>query len=196
MFESLSEKLQDVFKKLRGKGVLSEEDVNEALREVRLVLLEADVNFRVVKDFIARVRERAVGQEVLQSLTPAQHVVKIVNEELTDLLGGSETGLNLASKPPTVIMLAGLHGSGKTTTAAKLANLIRRGGDRKPLLVAADVYRPAAIKQLQVLGEQLGIPVFALGDKQDPVSIAKAAVASAESNGQDVVILDTAGRSE
>ena len=194
MFESLSEKLQDVFKKLRGKGVLSEEDVNEALREVRLVLLEADVNFRVVKDFIARVRERAVGQEVLQSLTPAQHVVKIVNEELTDLLGGSETGLNLASKPPTVIMLAGLHGSGKTTTAAKLANLIRRGGDRKPLLAAADVYRPAAIKQLQVLGEQLGIPVFALGDKQDPVSIAKAAVASAESNGQDVVILDTAGR--
>lgn len=193
MFESLSEKLQDVFRKLRGKGVLSEGDVNEAVREVRLVLLEADVNFRVVKDFIARVRERAVGQEVLQSLSPAQHVVKIINEELIELLGGSESGLKLASKPPTVIMLAGLHGSGKTTTAAKLANLTRRQG-RKPLLAATDIYRPAAIKQLQILGEQLGIPVFALGDKQDPVNIAKAAVNSAASNGQDVVILDTAGR--
>ena len=194
MFESLSEKLQIVFKKLRGKGALSEADVNEALREVRLVLLEADVNFRVVKDFIARVRERAVGQEVLGSLTPAQQVVKIVNEELTNLLGGSEVGLKTsASGGPTIIMLAGLQGSGKTTTAAKLANTLRKQG-RKPLLVAADIYRPAAIKQLQVLGDQLGIPVFTLGDKQDAVSIGKAAVASAQSNGQDVVILDTAGR--
>jgi len=189
----LSEKLQNVFRKLRGKGTLSEQDVNDALREVRLVLLEADVNFRVVKDFVARVRERAVGQEVLQSLSPAQQVIKIVNEELTELLGGTEAGLKFASKPPTVIMLVGLHGSGKTTTAAKLANLVKKQG-RKPLLVAADIYRPAAIKQLQVLGEQLGIPVFALGDKQDPVSIAKAAVSSAESSSQDVVILDTAGR--
>lgn len=193
MFESLSEKLQNVFKRLRGKGVLSEQDVNEALREVRLVLLEADVNFRVVKDFIARVRERAVGQEVLQSLSPAQHVIKIVNEELIELLGGSDVGLSFAPKPPTIIMLVGLQGSGKTTTAAKLASLMRKQG-RKPLLVAADVYRPAAIKQLQVLGEQLGIPVFALGDKQDPVNIGKAAVSSAESAGQDVIILDTAGR--
>ena len=194
MFESLSEKLQSVFKRLRGKGALSEADVNEALREVRLVLLEADVNFRVVKDFIARVRERAVGQEVLGSLTPAQQVVKIVNEELTSLLGGSEVGLKTsASGGPTVIMLAGLQGSGKTTTAAKLANTLSKQG-KKPLLVAADIYRPAAIKQLQVLGSQLGIPVFTLGDKQDAVSIGKAAVASAQSNGQDVVILDTAGR--
>ncbi|MCX6377482.1 MAG: signal recognition particle receptor subunit alpha, partial [Armatimonadetes bacterium] len=193
MFESLSEKLQSVFKRLRGKGVLSEQDVNEALREVRLVLLEADVNFRVVKDFVARVRERAVGREVLQSLSPAQHVIKIVNEELIELLGGADAGLSFAPKPPTVIMLVGLQGSGKTTTAAKLASLMRKQG-RKPLLVAADVYRPAAIKQLQVLGEQIGIPVFSLGDKQDPVNIGKAAVSAAESAGQDVLILDTAGR--
>lgn len=193
MFESLSEKLQNVFQKLRGKGTLSEQDVSEALREVRLVLLEADVNFRVVKDFIARVKERAIGSDVLQSLTPGQQVVKIVNEELIALLGGSDTGIKLASKPPTVIMLCGLQGSGKTTTAGKLANLMRHQG-RKPLLVAADIYRPAAIKQLQVLGEQLGIPVFSLGDKADPVNIAKAAISSAASNGQDIVILDTAGR--
>ena len=193
MFESLSEKLQSVFKRLRGKGVLSEQDVNEALREVRLVLLEADVNFRVVKDFVARVRERAVGQEVLQSLSPAQHVIKIVNEELIELLGGTDTGLSLSPKPPMVIMLVGLQGSGKTTTAAKLASLMRKQG-RKPLLVAADVYRPAAIKQLQVLGEQIGIPVFSLGDKQDPVNIGKAAMGAAASGGQDVIILDTAGR--
>lgn len=193
MFDSLSEKLQNVFQKLRGKGTLSEQDVSEALREVRLVLLEADVNFRVVKDFIARVKERAIGSDVLQSLTPGQQVVKIVNEELIALLGGSDTTIKLASKPPTVIMLCGLQGSGKTTTAGKLANLMRRQG-RKPLLVAADIYRPAAIKQLQVLGEQLGIPVFSLGDKADPVNIAKAAISSAASNGQDIVILDTAGR--
>ena len=193
MFESLSEKLQNVFKQLRGKGTLTEQDVSDALREVRLVLLEADVNFRVVKDFVARVKERAVGQEVLQSLSPAQHVIKIVDEELTELLGGSETGIRLAQKPPTILMLVGLQGSGKTTTAGKLASLMRKQG-RKPLLVAADVYRPAAIKQLQVLGEQLNIPVFSLGDKQDPVNIARAAVSSAQSGGQDVIILDTAGR--
>jgi len=193
MFESLSEKLQNIFRSLRGQGTLSEQDVNDALREVRLVLLEADVNFRVVKDFIARVKERAVGADVLQSLSPAHQVIKIVNEELTELLGGGDTAPAFSQKPPTVIMLCGLQGSGKTTTAAKLANLMRKQG-RSPLLVAADVYRPAAIKQLQVLGDQLGIPVFALGDKQDPVSIAGAAVGSAQSNGQDVVILDTAGR--
>lgn len=193
MFESLSDKLQNVFKKLRGKGTLSEQDVTEALREVRLVLLEADVNFRVVKDFIARVKERSVGHEVLNSLTPAQQVVKIVNEELTALLGGEEAGLTLAQKPPTIIMLAGLQGAGKTTTSAKLANLLHKQG-RRPLLVAADIYRPAAIKQLQVLGEQLGIPVFSLGDKQSPVDIAKAACAHAASNGLDIIILDTAGR--
>lgn len=193
MFESLSEKLQGVFKKLRGKGTLSEQDVSEALREVRLVLLEADVNFRVVKDFVSRVRERAVGQEVLGSLTPVQHVIKIVNDELTELLGGTDNSLKLSPKPPTIIMMVGLHGAGKTTTCAKLANLMRKQG-RKPLLVALDVYRPAAIKQLQVLGEQLSIPVFTLGDRQGPVDIARAAVGSATSNGQDVIIFDTAGR--
>ncbi|MBP6965439.1 MAG: signal recognition particle protein [Armatimonadetes bacterium] len=193
MFESLSEKLQSVFKKLRGKGALSEQDVNEALREVRLALLEADVNFRVVKDFVSRVRERAVGQEVFASLSPAQHVVKIVNEEMTELLGGGDTALKIAEKPPTIIMMAGLHGAGKTTTCAKFANLMRKQG-RKPLLVALDVYRPAAIKQLQVLGEQIGIPVFTLGDKQDPVDIAQAAAGAAASDGRDVIILDTAGR--
>jgi len=192
MFESLTEKLQNVFKKLRGKGTLSEQDVSEALREIRLVLLEADVNYRVVKDFVSAVRERAVGQEVLESLSPTQHVVKIVNEELINLLGGTESNLDLSSRP-SVIMLVGLHGSGKTTTAAKLANQLRKQG-RKPLLVALDVYRPAAIKQLQVLGEQLGIPVFALGDKHDTVDIARAAVNSASSGGHDVVIMDTAGR--
>jgi signal recognition particle subunit SRP54 len=193
LFESLSEKLQSVFKKLKGKGTLSEQDVNDALREVRLVLLEADVNYKVVKDFVARVKERAVGQEILESLSPAQHVIKVVNEELTALLGGGDSEFRFAPKPPTIIMMAGLQGSGKTTTAAKLANLFRKQG-RRPLLVAADVYRPAAIKQLQVLGEQLQIPVFSLGDKQDPVAIAKAAVSSASSGGHDVVILDTAGR--
>ncbi|MDH7481651.1 MAG: signal recognition particle protein [Armatimonadota bacterium] len=192
MFESLTEKLQNVFKKLRGKGTLSEQDVADALREIRLVLLEADVNYKVVKDFTNTVRERAIGQDVLKSLTPTQQVIKIVNEELTSLLGGSEVGLDLAGKP-AVVMLVGLHGSGKTTSAAKLANMVRKQ-NRKPLLVALDVYRPAAVKQLQVLGDQLGIPVFALGDKHDPVDIAKAAVSSAANAGQDVVIMDTAGR--
>ncbi len=193
MFESLSDKLQNVFKRLRGKGSLTEADVAEALREVRLALLEADVNFRVVKDFIGRVKERAVGRDVLESLTPAQMVIKIVDEELTAILGGEESRINFAPRPPTVIMLVGLQGSGKTTHCAKLANLLRKQG-RRPLLAACDIYRPGAIKQLQVVGEQVQTPVFTLGDKQDPVGIARGAVQHAAENGHDVVILDTAGR--
>ena len=193
MFESLSEKLQNVFRKMRGKAALSERDVDEALREVRLVLLEADVNFRVVKDFVARVRERAIGQEVLRSLTPAQHVIKVVNEEIVNLLGGEPAKLKVAPKPPTIIMVSGLHGSGKTTTVAKLANLLKKQG-KNPLLVAADVYRPAAITQLETLGKQIGVKVFSMGDRHDPVDVCKAAVKSAESEGLDCVILDVAGR--
>lgn len=195
VFTSLAERLQETFKRLKGKGRLTEADVNEALREVRLALLEADVNYKVVKDFIARIKERAVGQELLASLNPAQHVIKIVHEEMTELMGGSNSKINLAPKPPTVVLMVGLNGAGKTTTSAKLANLLRKQG-RRPLLVAADVYRPAAIKQLQVLGEQLGMPVFAMGDKQDPVSIGLAAVENAVNSGRDVVIIDTAGRQE
>jgi len=193
MFESLSEKLQGVFKRLRGLGGLTEDDVNEALREVRLVLLEADVNFKVVKDFVAAVRERAVGQDVLKGLNPAQQVIKIVNEETVRLLGGEQAKLNTAERPPTVIMLAGLHGSGKTTQAAKLANMFKKQG-RKPLLVAGDVYRPAAILQLKTLGEQVGVDVFDIGDRQDAVAVAKAALAYARSNGSDPVLIDVAGR--
>lgn len=191
-FEGLSDRLQDIFRKLRGKGKITEEDVQVAMREVRLALLEADVNFKVVKDFVARVKERAVGQEVLQSLTPGQQIVKIVHDEMTALMGGSESKLNLSSRPPSVIMAVGLQGAGKTTTVAKLArNLIKQG--RRPLLVACDIYRPAAIKQLQVLGEQTGTPVFSMG-QQNPVSIARAALENARSNNRDIVILDTAGR--
>lgn len=193
MFESLTEKLQAVFKGLRSKGTLTEKDVEEALREVRLVLLEADVNFRVVKDFIARVRERAIGEEILKSLTPGQQVIKVVNEELIALLGGEPAKLNIAAKPPTVIMLSGLHGSGKTTTAGKLGQLLKKQG-KNPLLVAADVYRPAAVKQLQTLGEQLGIKVFSLGEIKDAVAVAKGAIKAAETGGHDHVILDVAGR--
>src|SRR5436309_12447439 len=193
MFESLTEKLQSVFSRLRGKGRLSEQDVNEALREVRLALLEADVNFKVVKDLVGRIKERAIGQDVMESLTPAQMVVKIVDEELTALLGGSDSRLNFAPRPPTVIMLCGLQGSGKTTTCGKLAHWMRRQG-RNPLLVACDIYRPAAIKQLQVLGEQLKMPVYSQGTGVSPVEIAAGGVAYADLNGCDVVILDTAGR--
>lgn len=193
MFSNLSERLQNTFKKLRGKGKLSENDVDAALREVRLALLEADVNYRVVKDFVNRLKERCVGREVLESLTPAQQVIKIVHQEMIGLLGGSESKISFSSHPPTVIMMTGLQGSGKTTTAAKLASLLRRQGHR-PLLVAADVYRPAAIKQLQVLGTQLELPVFAMGESSDPVDICAAAVAHSNSHGNDVVILDTAGR--
>lgn len=191
-FEGLSDRLQEVFKKLRGKGKISEEDVKVAMREVRLALLEADVNYKVVKNFVAAVSERAVGQEVLQSVTPGQQIVKIVYDEMTQLMGGSETKLNLSSKPPTVIMAVGLQGAGKTTTVAKLArNLVKQG--RRPLLVAADVYRPAAIKQLQVLGEQLEVPVFSMGQGK-PVNIAKGSLEYARSNNRDIIIIDTAGR--
>ncbi|MCC6445082.1 MAG: signal recognition particle protein [Armatimonadetes bacterium] len=193
MFESLSDKLQNVFKRLRGKGTLNEQDVAEALREVRLAFLEADVNFKVVKDFVARVRERAVGLELVESLSPAQHVIKIVHEELTALLGGTDAKLATASRPPTVVMLCGLQGSGKTTTIGKLGLQLHKQG-RRPLLVAADIYRPAAIKQLQVIGEQVNLPVFTLGDKQDPVNIVKAAIGSAQTHGNDIILLDTAGR--
>ena len=193
IFEGLAEKLQAAMKRLTGKGKLTEDDVAEAMREVRIALLEADVNFRVVKDFIGRVKERAIGQEVMGSLTPGQQVIKIVLEELTALMGGQNARLTIASKPPTVIMLCGLQGSGKTTHTGKLALLLKKQGHR-PLLVAADVYRPAAIKQLQVLGEKLEMPVFSLGDKISPVDIAKAGVQAAGQQGRDVVLLDTAGR--
>jgi signal recognition particle subunit SRP54 len=192
-FENISEKIQEIFKNLRGKGKLTEKDVQLAMREVRLALLEADVSYKVVKDFIAKVTERAIGSEVLESLTPGQQVIKIVHEELTQLMGGTQSKINIAAKPPTVVMMVGLQGSGKTTSSAKLARFLKKQG-RSPLLVACDIYRPAAIKQLQVLGEQLAIPVFSLGDKQNPVDIAKGAIAHAEKNGQDLVILDTAGR--
>lgn len=193
IFEGLAEKLQNTLKKLKGKGNLTEADVSEAMREVRMALLAADVNLKVAKDFINRIKERAIGQEVLGSLTPGQQVIKIVYEELTELMGGEQSKINLSPKPPTVVMLVGLQGAGKTTTAGKLANLLRKQG-RRPLLVAGDIYRPAAIKQLQILGEQLDIPVFSMGDKQSPVDIAKAAIENANHNGRDLVIIDTAGR--
>ncbi|AEF93970.1 signal recognition particle protein [Desulfotomaculum nigrificans CO-1-SRB] len=192
MFKGLGDRLEEIFKSLKGKGRLTEDDVNQAMREVRMALLEADVNFKVVKEFVAHVKERAIGQDVLESLSPAQQVIKIVKDELTELLGGTQAKINLSPKPPTIIMLVGLQGAGKTTTAGKLAKLLSKQG-RRPLLVAGDIYRPAAIKQLQVLGEQLNIPVFSLG-QEDPVKIAKAAVEQANSTGRDVVIIDTAGR--
>jgi signal recognition particle subunit SRP54 len=193
MFENLSARLQGIFKNLRNRGKLTEKEVDLALREVRTALLEADVNFKVAKAFIDRVRKRAVGEEVLTSLTPAQQVIKIVHEELTDLMGGQSSKIVFSSKPPTVLMLVGLQGSGKTTSCAKLASLMRKQG-RKPLLAAADVYRPAAIKQLQVLGAQLGVEVYSLGERADPADIAAGAVERARSMGNDTVILDTAGR--
>lgn len=192
-FETLADRLQSAIKKIRGTQKLSENDLKDTLREVRMALLEADVNFKVVKDFIARVKDRAMGLEVQKSLTPGQFIIKIVNEELTDLLGGTQSKLMVASKPPTVIMLVGLQGAGKTTTAGKLANHLRKNG-KKPLLVAGDIYRPAAIKQLQILGEQLNIPVFSLGNEVSPVEIASQALARAFSLACDTVIIDTAGR--
>ena len=191
-FESLSDKLNATFKKLRGKGRLTETDVNEAMREVRLALLEADVSYKVVKDFVKRVSERAKGAEVMESLTPAQMVVKIVNEELRALMGSENRKLNISSKSPSVVMLVGLQGAGKTTNGAKLAALMKKQGKR-PLLVACDVYRPAAIKQLETVGAQLGIPVFQMG-QGDPVERAKAGIAHAKKFGNDLVFLDTAGR--
>lgn len=193
IFEGLSEKLQSTFKKLKGKGKLSEKDVKAAMREVKLALLEADVNYKVVKDFIKKVTERTVGHEVLESLTPGQQVIKIVNEELTNLMGNTQSKIAFASNPPTIIMLVGLQGAGKTTTGGKLGGQLKKLGKR-PLLVACDVYRPAAIKQLHVVGEKLDIPVFSMGDKVSPVNIAKAGVEHAKKYGNDVVIIDTAGR--
>ena len=191
-FEGLSEKLNATFRNLRGKGRVSEEDIKRAMREVRLALLEADVSYKVVKDFVAAVSERAVGQDVLESLTPAQQVIKIVNEELTALMGGGNARLTFAAHPPTVVMMAGLQGAGKTTNVAKLAGYFRKQG-RRPLLVACDVYRPAAITQLQVVGRQLDIPVFEMG-QIDPVQIAQEAIRYAKDHGNDLVFLDTAGR--
>jgi signal recognition particle subunit SRP54 len=191
-FEGLSEKLNTVFKKLKSRGKLTESDVKEAMREVRLALLEADVSYKVVKDFVKSVTERAVGEEVLSSLTPAQQVIKIVNEELVSLMGNSNSRINMASKPPTVIMMCGLQGSGKTTHAAKLAKFLKKEGHR-PLLAACDIYRPAAINQLQVVGGKADVKVFEMG-QTDPVVIAKKALAYAKDYGHDILIIDTAGR--
>ena len=193
IFEGLSDKLQGALGKLKSKGKLTEKDVKDAMREVKLALLEADVNFKVVKDFIKKVQERCVGQDVMTSLTPAQHVIKIVNEELTSLMGDVQSKVMISSKPPTIIMMVGLQGAGKTTTSGKLGNYLKKQG-KKPLLVACDVYRPAAIKQLQVVGEKLDIPVFNMGDKESPVNIAKAGLSHAIKNNHDLVIIDTAGR--
>ena len=192
-FEGLSDKLSNAFKKLKNKGKLTESDVKQAMREVRLALLEADVNYKVAKDFTNKVTERAIGQDVMESLTPAQMVIKIVNEELTSLMGGENARLEFASKPPTIIMMCGLQGSGKTTHSAKLAKMLKEQQNRRPMLVACDIYRPAAIDQLKVVGEKAGVPVFEMGT-ENPVKIAKAAVKHAKDYGNDVVILDTAGR--
>ena len=193
IFEGLSDKLQGALSKLKSKGKHTEKDVKDAMREVKLALLEADVNFKVVKDFIKKVQERCVGQEVMQSLTPAQHVIKIVNEELTTLMGDVQSKVVISPKPPTVIMMVGLQGAGKTTTSGKLGSYFKKQGKR-PLLVTCDVYRPAAIKQLQVVGEKLEIPVFNMGDKESPINIAKAGLSHAIKNNNDLVIIDTAGR--
>ncbi len=192
-FEGLSERLQSVMRKLRGKGKVTEADVKEAMREVRLALLEADVNFKVVKEFISRVKERVVGQEVMKSLTPGQQVIKVVNEELTELMGGEQSKLKQAPKSPTVVMMVGLQGAGKTTTSGKLTRYLQKQ-NRRTLLVAGDVYRPAAIRQLEVLGASLDTPVFSLGDQESPVVIAKRGVQKAKEEGFDYVIIDTAGR--
>ena len=192
-FEGLSSRLQEITRKIRGKARITESDLKEMLREVKLALLEADVNYKIVKEFIATIQEKALGQDVLKSLTPGQQVVKIVKDELVELLGGTESKINFTPNPPTIIMLVGLQGSGKTTTAGKLANILRKQG-KKPLLVACDIYRPAAIKQLQVVGAQLNIPVFANETSKDVVHIARQAMSVAMSKLNDVVILDTAGR--
>lgn len=193
MFESLSDRLEGIFKKLKGRGFLKEEDVEAALKEIRMALLEADVNFKVVKDFVEKIKVRAIGKEVVESITPGQQVVKIVNDGLVDLMGGGHSKINLAPNPPTVIMLVGLHGSGKTTTSAKLANNFKREG-RRPMLVALDTGRPAAIDQLQSLGTQIDVPVYATKPGDNPVSIFPLALKQANLEGRDVLILDTAGR--
>ncbi len=192
-FENLSNKLQEVFKQLRGKGKLTEADVKAAMREVKIALLEADVNFKIVKQFINKVTERAIGSDVLESLTPGQQVIKIVNEELIELMGSTQSKLTFANHPPTIYMMVGLQGAGKTTTSGKLAGLLRKQGKR-PLLVACDVYRPAAIKQLQVVGKTYDIPVFEMGDKVSPVEISQKAIEYARENKNDVILIDTAGR--
>src|SRR5690606_2257505 len=193
-FEGLADRLQATMQKIRGKGKVTESDVKEMMREVRLALLEADVNFKVVKQFIKKVSERAVGQEVMKSLTPGQQVIKVVKEELTELMGGEQSQIAVAKKPPTVIMMSGLQGAGKTTFTGKLANLLRKKYNRNPLLVAADIYRPAAIKQLETLGKQLSLPVFSLGDQVSPVEIARQAIEKAKEEHHDYVLIDTAGR--
>ncbi len=192
-FENLSEKLQDVFKKLKSKGKLTDKDVTTAMREVKLALLEADVNFKIVKDFVNKVTEKAIGDNVLEGLNPGQQVIKIVNDELIELMGSTQSKLTFSAKSPTVYMMVGLQGAGKTTTCGKLSGLLRKQG-KKPLLVACDVYRPAAVKQLQVVGSTYNIPVFEMGTNISPVDIAKAALKFAETNGNDLVIIDTAGR--
>ncbi len=193
MFDSLSDRLEGIFNKLRSRGYLKEEDVDVALREIRLALLEADVNFRVVKDFVNRIKEKAIGQEILKSLTPGQQVVKIVHDELVHLLGDRNEKIQLAPNPPTIIMMVGLHGSGKTTTSAKLANLFKKQG-RRPMLVAADLQRPAAIDQLETLGRQIDVPVYLKREAKDPVRVAEGAVKQAVLDARDIIILDTAGR--
>ncbi len=193
MFQSLTDKLANAFKKFKNKGKLTESDVREGMREVKLALLEADVNFKVVREFVKSVTERAIGAEVLESLLPAQQIIKIVNEELVKLMGGEEGKIEISSKPPTVVMMVGLQGAGKTTHSGKIAALYKKKG-KNPLLVACDVYRPAAIKQLEIVGEQLSIPVFSMGSSISPVEIAKAGVEHARKNGYDLVFIDTAGR--
>lgn len=193
-FEGLAERLQSTLSKIKGKGKVSEEDVKVMMREVRLALLEADVNFKVVKNFITTVKERAVGQEVLKSLTPGQQVIKVVKEELAKLMGGEQSKIAVAKKSPTVVMMVGLQGAGKTTTTGKLAHYLRKNHNRKPMLVAGDIYRPAAIKQLETLGNQLSMPVFSLGDQVSPVEIAKQAIVQAKQEHHDYVLIDTAGR--
>ncbi len=192
-FEGLADKLHQILKRLKGTGKLNEKDIKDAMREVKMALLEADVSFKVVKDFIDKVTERAVGNEVLESLTPGQQVIKIVNEQMTELMGSTNSKIMFSSKPPTILMMVGLQGSGKTTTCGKLGLTLKKQG-KNPILVACDVYRPAAIKQLQVVGEQAGIEVFSMGDNIDPVDISKAAAAHASKNSNDVIIIDTAGR--
>ena len=193
-FEGLADRLQSTMQKIRGKCKVTEADVKEMMREVRLALLEADVNFKVVKEFVKKVSERSVGQEVMKSLTPGQQVIKVVKEELTELMGGDQSKIAVANKPPRVIMLVGLQGAGKTTTTGKLANLLRKKYNRNPMLVAADIYRPAAIKQLETLGKQLSMPVFSLGDQVSPVEITKQAILKAKEEHHDYVLIDTAGR--
>lgn len=193
-FENLSEKLSLAFKKLKGKGIVTEKDIKESMREIKLALLEADVNYKVVKDFVAKVSERAVGSDVMESLTPGQQIIKIVNDELTALMGGENSRIEFGKTVPTVVMMAGLQGAGKTTFCAKLAGYMRKKHNKRPLMVACDIYRPAAIKQLEVVGKQIDVPVFQMGDTKSAVEIAKSAIEHAKAHGNDFVIIDTAGR--